>query len=195
MRFFPIILLLLAICYLNIPKLMLCGNSVSFIYTHVNQYPICQKKNTLLTKKSYRCKSNRMLLLQLILQFHPKLHKILMSRVMNHAENSLLKNIGTISKIFWNLFRKDVSFVFLKCQHLMQNYRLCPKLINVYTKKFLAKLYVPKQIVPTALIRELLLVLPFFGKFSLNLRCLYNWLANHYYKQCNILSNWVKKSH
>ena len=65
----------------------------------------------------------------------------------------------------------------------------------IYTKKFLAKLYVPKQIVPTALIRELLLVLPFFGKFSLNLRCLYNWLANHYHKQCNILSNWVKKSH
>ena len=58
--------------------------------------------------------------------------------------------------------------------------------IDQCTKKFLAKVYVPKQIVPTARKRELLLVLLFFGKFSLNLRCLYNWLASHYHKQCNI---------
>ena len=41
-------------------------------------------------------------------------------------------------------------------------------------KKFLDKLYVPKQIVPTVPERELLVVLPYLETFSLNLRkCLY----------------------
>ena len=43
-------------------------------------------------------------------------------------------------------------------------------IIYQYTKKFLDKLYVPKQIVPTVPKRELLVVLPFLGLFSLNLR-------------------------
>ena len=37
-------------------------------------------------------------------------------------------------------------------------------------KKFLDKLYVPKQIVPTVPTKELLVVLPYLGIFSLSLR-------------------------
>ena len=48
------------------------------------------------------------------------------------------------------------------------NYRI--NIIDQCIKKFLDKLYVPKQIVPTAPKKELLIVLPFFGKCSLNFR-------------------------
>ena len=47
-------------------------------------------------------------------------------------------------------------------------------IIDQRIKKFLDKLYVPKQIVPTVTKRELLVALPYLGTFSLNLRkCLY----------------------
>ena len=70
-----------------------CKNSVPFICTHVGKYAICQKSNTLLTKKNqflaYRWKSNKMLPLHLILPFYPNLDEILISRVMHDAENDL----------------------------------------------------------------------------------------------------------
>ena len=43
-------------------------------------------------------------------------------------------------------------------------------IINQCIKKFWDKLYIPKMIVPTVPKRELLVVLPYFGTFSLNLR-------------------------
>ena len=43
-------------------------------------------------------------------------------------------------------------------------------IIDQCIKKFLEKLYVPKQIVLTVPKREFLVVLPFLGTFSLNLR-------------------------
>ena len=43
-------------------------------------------------------------------------------------------------------------------------------IIDQCIKKFLDKLYVPKQIVPTVPKRELVVVLPYLGTFSLNLR-------------------------
>ena len=43
-------------------------------------------------------------------------------------------------------------------------------IIDQCIKKFLDKLYVPKQIVPTVPKKELLVVLPYLGTFSLNLR-------------------------
>ena len=39
-----------------------------------------------------------------------------------------------------------------------------------YTIKFFDKLYIPKQILPTVPKKELLVVLPYLGTFSLNLR-------------------------
>ena len=95
-----------------------CGTSVPFIYTHVDKYPICQKRNTLITKfLTYRCKSNKMLVLDLILPFYPNLHKILMSRVMNHAEKDLCK----ILEPYLRFNQKRCFLCFLKCPHLMQN--------------------------------------------------------------------------
>ena len=43
-------------------------------------------------------------------------------------------------------------------------------IIDQCIKKFLDKLYAPKQIVPTVSKKELLVVLPYLGTFSLNLR-------------------------
>ena len=43
-------------------------------------------------------------------------------------------------------------------------------IIDQSIKKFFDKLYVPKQIVPTVPKKELLVVLPYLGTFSLNLR-------------------------
>ena len=58
--------------------------------------------------------------------------------------------------------------------------------IDQYIKKFFVKLYVAKQIVPTVPKKELLVVLPYLGTFSLNLRkCLYK-LVMKSLPQCNI---------
>ena len=43
-------------------------------------------------------------------------------------------------------------------------------IIDQCIKKFFGKLYIPKQIVPTVPKKELLVVFPYLGKFSLNLR-------------------------
>ena len=53
-------------------------------------------------------------------------------------------------------------------------------------KKFLDKLYVPKQIVPTVPKKELLVVLPYVGTFSLNLRKRLHKSVSKSLPQCNI---------
>ena len=53
-------------------------------------------------------------------------------------------------------------------------------------KKFLDKLYVPKQIVPTVPKKELLVVLPYVGIFSLNLRKRLHKSVSKSLPQCNI---------
>ena len=53
-------------------------------------------------------------------------------------------------------------------------------------KKFLDKLYVPKQIVSTVSKRELLVVIPFLGTFSLNLRKRLYKSVSKSLPQCNI---------
>ena len=55
-------------------------------------------------------------------------------------------------------------------------------IIDQCIKKFLDKLYVPKQIVPTVPKKELLVVLPYLGIFSLNLRKLCINQCNAQYK-------------
>ena len=63
----------------------------------------------------------------------------------------------------------------------------CPvNIIYQCIKKFLDKLNVPKQIVPTVPKRELLVVLPYLETFSLNLRkCLYKQVSKSL-PQCNV---------
>ena len=63
--------------------------------------------------------------------------------------------------------------MFIEVEHLRRifkcnNYPVI--IIDQCIKKFLDKLSVPKQIVPTVPKKELLVVLPFLGMLSLNLR-------------------------
>ena len=59
-------------------------------------------------------------------------------------------------------------------------------IIDQCIKKFLDKLYVPKQIVPTVPKKELLVVLPYVGTFSLNLRKRLHKSVSKSLPQCNI---------
>ena len=58
--------------------------------------------------------------------------------------------------------------------------------IDQCIKKFFDKLYVPKQIVPTVPKKELLVVLPYLGTFSLNLRKRLYKSVSKSLPQCNI---------
>ena len=78
----------------------------------------------------------------------------------------------------------------LKCNNYPVN------IIDQCIKKFLDKLYVPKQIVLTVPKRELLVVLPFLGTFSLNLRKRLYKSVSKSLPQCNIKvifqsNNWL----
>ena len=59
-------------------------------------------------------------------------------------------------------------------------------IIDQCIKKFFDKLYVPKQIVPTVPKKELLVVLPYLGTFSLNLRKRLYKSVSKPLPQCNI---------
>ena len=59
-------------------------------------------------------------------------------------------------------------------------------IIDQYIKKFLNKLYIPKQIVPTIPKKELLVVLPYLGRFSLSLRKRLYKSVSKCLPQCNI---------
>ena len=59
-------------------------------------------------------------------------------------------------------------------------------IIDQCIKKFFDKLYVPKQIVPTVPKKELLVVLPYLGTFSLNLRKRLYKSVSKSLPQCNI---------
>ena len=59
-------------------------------------------------------------------------------------------------------------------------------IIDQCIKKFLDKLYVPKQIVPTVTKRELLVALPYLGTFSLNLRKRLYISFSKSLSQCNV---------
>ena len=59
-------------------------------------------------------------------------------------------------------------------------------IIDQCIKKFLEKLYFPKQIIPTGHKKELLIVPPFLGKFSMNLIKLLYRSVSETLAQCNI---------
>ena len=68
-------------------------------------------------------------------------------------------------------------------------------LINQCVKTFLNKIYVPKRILITVPKKDVLIVLPFLGQFSLNLRSrLYNCF-NKTLPQCNIKVIFQSKNH
>ena len=70
----------------------------------------------------------------------------------------------------------------IEVELLRSNFKCNDYLVNIINqciKKFLDNLYLPKQILPEVLKRELLVVLPYLGTFSLNLRKrLYKLVSN-----------------
>ena len=87
-------------------------------------------------------------------------------------------------------FRIEVKHLrsILKCNNYLVN------IIDQCIKKFLDKLYIPKQIVLTVPIRDLLVVLPYFGTFSLNLRKRLYKSVSKSLPQCNIKVTFQSKN-
>ena len=82
---------------------------------------------------------------------------------------------GVVSTLLSRFFKICLSIenFHMEVEHLRGIFKCSNYSVNIIDqclKKFLDKLYIPKQIVPTVPKRELLVVLPFLGKFSLNLR-------------------------
>ena len=77
----------------------------------------------------------------------------------------------------------------IEVEHLRSIFKCNNYPVNIIDKcitKFLDKLYVPKQIVLTVPKKELLVVLPFLGTFSLNLRKRLHKAVSKSLPQCNI---------
>ena len=110
---------------------------------------------------------------------------------------------------FIGVFTNYDSFTFDICTVLFQFFKICSSMeyfhvqvellrsifkcnncpvniIDQCIKEFLNKLYIPKQIVPTVTKRELLVVVPFLGTFSLNLRKRLYKLVSKSLRQCNL---------
>ena len=108
------------------------------------------------------------------------LRKATFSGVFTNSDSFIFDtyNIGLVCSGFskfvpvWNNYtdveRRTIGVELLRSIFNCNNYPV--NIIDRCIKKFLGKLYVPKQIVPTAPKKELLVVLPYFGAFSLNLR-------------------------
>ena len=84
--------------------------------------------------------------------------------------------IGLVYKLLFRFFKNvssmenfHIKVELLRSIFKCNNYPV--NIIDQCIKKFFDKLYVPKQIVPTVPKKELLVVLPYLGTFSLNLRC------------------------
>ena len=92
--------------------------------------------------------------------------------------------IGLVHTTLFRFFKiySSMGSFHIEVEHLRSIFKCNNYPVNIIDqciKKFLDKLYVPKQIVPTIRKRELLVTLPFLGTFSLNL--VSNWLAIRYH--------------
>ena len=99
--------------------------------------------------------------------------------------------IGLVHTLLFRFFKVcssmenfHIEVEYLRSIFKCNNYPV--NIIDQCIKKFLDKFYVPKQMVPTALKRELLVVLSFLGKFSLNLRKRLYKSVSKPLLQCNI---------
>ena len=87
-------------------------------------------------------------------------------------------------KICSSIEHFDVEIELLRSIFKCNNYPV--NNIGQWIKKIFDKLYVPKQIVPIVPKKELLVVLPYFGTFFLNMRkCLYKSVSKSL-PQCNM---------
>ena len=83
--------------------------------------------------------------------------------------------IGLLHTLLFRFFKicSSMENFHIEIEHLRSTVKCNNYPVNIIDqciKKFLDKLYTPKQIVLTVPKKELLVVLPFLGKFSLNLR-------------------------
>ena len=124
----------------------------------------------------------------LLLLFFVKLHLVECLLIMivlfliptsSHASDTYK---FTRFKICMENFHIEVELMksIFKCNNYPVN------IIDQCIKKFFDKLYVPKQIVPTVPKKELLVVLPYLGTFSLNLRKLLYQSVSNSLPQSNI---------
>ena len=99
--------------------------------------------------------------------------------------------IGLIHTLLFQFFKiySSMENFHIEVEHLRSIFKCNSYSVNIIDqciKKFLDKLNVAKQIVPTVPKRELIVNLPFPGKLSLNLRkCLYK-LVSRLLPQCKI---------
>ena len=99
--------------------------------------------------------------------------------------------IGLLHTLLFRFFkiRSSIENLHIEVEHLRRIFK-CNNypvhIIDQCIKKFLDKSYVPKQIVPTVPKKELLVVLPFVGTFSLNLRKRLYKAVSKSLPQCNI---------
>ena len=96
--------------------------------------------------------------------------------------------IGLLHTLQFRFFKICSNF-HIEIEHLRSTVKCNNYPVNIIDqciKKFLDKLYVPKQIVLTVPKKELLVALPFLGTFSLNLRKRLYKAVSKSLPQCNI---------
>ena len=99
--------------------------------------------------------------------------------------------IGLVHTLLFRFFKvcSSMENFRIEVEHLRSIFKCNSYPVNIIDqciKKFLDKLYVPKQIVLTVPKKELLVVLPFLGTFSLNLRKRLYKAVSKSLTQCNI---------
>ena len=99
--------------------------------------------------------------------------------------------IGLVHTILFRFFKicSSIENFHIEVEHLKSIFKCNNYHVNIIDQcinKSLDKLYVPKQIVLTVPRKELLVVLPFLGKFSLNLRKRLYKTVSKSLPQCNI---------
>ena len=100
-------------------------------------------------------------------------------------------SIGLVHTLLFRFFKicSSMEIFHIEVEHLRSIFKCNNYPVNIIDqciKKFLDKFYVPKQIVPTLPKRELLVVLPFLGELSLNLRKRLYKSVSKSLPQCNI---------
>ena len=111
------------------------------------------------------------------------------SGVYTNYESFILETykIGLVRTLLFRFFKicSSMENFHIEVEHLRSIFKCNNYPVNIIDqciKKFLNKLYVPKQIVLTIPKKEFVVVPPFLGTFSLNLRKVYiKRLASHYH--------------
>ena len=136
----------------------------------------------------FRCQNyTQKQLLRIFTKLHLVEFLLLTSFIFNTYE------AGLVHTLLFQFFKfcSSMENVHIEIEHLRNIFKCNNYPVNILDqciKKFLDKLYVPKHTVPTVPKREFLVVLPYLGKFSLNLRMCLHKSVSKSLPQCNIKS-------